>query len=441
MTTIDQHRIVQDATISAGTARGRAAVSNPEVVIAGGGFVGLALAQALAQGLGLGLGSGIGSSGRIVIASRNGLTAAGADDGRSVALSAASVRLLTALGVWPAIAAEAEPIVAIEITDSALKAGWRPVHLSYDNALDDGEPAARIVPNGRLLAALASAVAARPEITVLAGSEVTAYRAGPDDVTVTVSDGRTLSTRLLVGAEGRNSRVRELAGIGTVGWAYRQHGITVTIAHDKPHGGRAVQHFLPGGPFALLPLPGNRTCITWSEDEAIARRIMALPDDGFLAEVDRRVGGRLGAIRLDGPRQTWPLQMFLARAFVGPRVALVGDAAHNVHPIAGQGLNLGLQDVAALAEVFVDDRRVGLDPGRAESLARYERWRRFDTMTAAIGFDALNRLFSNDIGLLRTVRSMGLGLVDRAPFLKRRLVAEAAGVSGTLPRLLKGEPV
>jgi 2-octaprenyl-6-methoxyphenol hydroxylase len=416
-----------------------------DIIIAGAGFAGLALAHAL--------GCGLGPRARIAVVALKTPVSVGSPgasgspgsggqlDGRAVSLAASSVRFLRAIGVWDALAGDAQPVVAIDITDSALKAGLRPVLMSYDNEVEPGEPAAFIVPNARLEAVLADGLARRPEVTVIAGAAVTGFEARDDGIDVVLADGRQLSAKLLAATDGRRSRVRELAGIGTVGWAYRQHGITVTIGHERPHEGRAVQHFLPGGPFAMLPMRGNRTCITWSEGEAAARTMMAMPEPEFLAELDRRVGGRLGTLWLDGPRQSWPLEMFLARAFVAPRLALVGDAAHNVHPIAGQGLNLGLKDVAALTETIVDAHRAGLDIGRPETLTRYERWRRFDTLTAAASFDALNRLFSNDVGLLRSLRSAGLEAIDRLPFLKRMLVAEASGTTGAVPRSLRGERI
>lgn len=423
-------------------AAGREPTITADVAIAGAGFAGLATAIALADGLPPGA--------RVVLIDREpgepprddgGNRANLPRDGRAVALTVSSVRLLTALGIWSGIADLAQPVSGIEITDSALKAGIRPVVLAYDTEVASGEPSMYIVPNASLVAALANAASRRPAIISLRGCLIERFSAGPDTASAVLDDGRRIEARLLVACDGRKSRLRGLAGIGTVGWPYHQHGITVIIAHDKPHRGLAVQHFLPGGPFALLPLPGNRTCVTWSEGEAEAARIMALDDDAFLDELDRRVGGRLGGLSLDGPRQSWPLDMFLSRAFVSKRFALVGDAAHGVHPIAGQGLNLGFKDVAALAEAVVDQARLGLDIGAPEPLARYERWRRMDTMTAAAGFDALNRLFSNDIGLLRSLRLFGLETIDRVPFLKRRLVEEAAGVTGQLPRLLRGEPV
>lgn len=424
-----------------------------DIVIAGSGFAGLALATALAAGLG--------ASARIAVVTRDTLGPSDArPDSRATALSAASVRMLSRLGVWARCEDAAQPVMAIDITDSSLAAGIRPVLLIYENLVGDAEPASHIVPNAALLSALDASVRATPSVTLIGATMVTAFNAGPDRIAITLEGGRTLTANLLAAADGRGSRLRGMAGIRTVGWSYPQTGITVTIRHDRPHQGRAVQHFLPGGPFAMLPLPSvltakcdavfglearqdqhNRTCVTWSENEVTARRLLALDDDAFTAELERRAGGRLGAITLDGPRQSWPLEMFIARAFAAPRFALVGDAAHNVHPIAGQGLNLGFKDVAALAEVVVDTHRLGLDIAGPTVLERYERWRRFDTMTSAASFDVLNRLFSTDGTLRRSLREFGLGLVNQLPGLKQRLVAEAAGVTGELPRLLRGEAI
>jgi 2-octaprenyl-6-methoxyphenol hydroxylase len=243
-----------------------------------------------------------------------------------------------------------------------------------------------------------------------------------------------------VAADGRASPLREAADIGVVRWSYPQTGIVTFVRLEQPHQGRAVQHFLPSGPFAILPLTENRACITWTEDAANAREILALDDAGFLAEVEKRFGYRLGGVALAGPRASWPLDMHLARALVADRFALLGDAAHGVHPIAGQGLNLGLRDVAALAEVVADAARLGLDIGSLIVLERYERWRRLDSAFSAASFDALNRLFSNDSTLLRSARDFGLGVVERMPALKQLFVAEAAGLTGEVPRLLRGEP-
>jgi 2-octaprenyl-6-methoxyphenol hydroxylase len=403
------------------------------VIIAGGGTAGLALATALADALGPEL--------RIAVADRAPLKALGEPrDARAFALSAGSRNMLARLGVWPAIAEHAQPVAVVDITDSSLEDAFRPTLVSYDNRVD-GAPATWIVENDRLLDALIAAASARSGVALIGGSAVEAFTRDEHGVDVTLAGGRTLRTALLVAADGRNSRLREEAGIGVVRWSYPQVGIVTIVRHAKPHGGRAVQHFLPAGPFALLPLTGNRTCVTWTEEEKRGREIVALDDAAFLAEVEKRFDWRLGAVALAGPRSAWPLDMHLARALITDRFALIGDAAHGVHPIAGQGLNLGFRDVAALAEVVADAARLGLDIGSAGVLERYERWRRLDSALSAAAFDGLNRLFSNDLTPLRTLRDFGLGLVERMPALKQLFVAEAAGLTGDVPKLLRGEPI
>lgn len=402
-----------------------------DIVISGGSFVGLALALAVARTMGPGL--------RVALVDRKGFGEAQPNDVRASALSAASKQLLDVLDVWPRVADEAQPVARIELTDSPLEAGVRPVLTTYRNELSDGEPASYILPNRALSAALLDVVSAESGVHLLAGKTVTGFAAKDSGAQVTLSGGAQLSASLAVAADGRRSPLREAAGLKVVGWSYGQTGIVTRVTHERPHHGVAMQHFLPGGPFAILPLPGNRSCITWSERTDAARRILALDDDGFLAEVELRFGGRLGRLSLDGPRQSWPLEMHLARRYVAPGLALVGDAAHGVHPIAGQGLNLALRDVAALVEVLSDAARLGLGFGDFMALERYERWRRFDSATSAATFDGLNRLFSSDWTLLRSARELGLTVVDRMPGLKRLLVREAAGLSGEVPKLLKGE--
>lgn len=407
-----------------------------DIVISGASFAGLALARALLAAHGGDI--------RVAIINRTARKDAPAADARAFALSAGARRMLETLGVWSPIADEAQAVSEIEITDSSLEAGVRPVLLKYENHLGaegatGAEPASHIVPAAELERALYRSVASDPGLTLIAPAEIARFADAGSHVTITLVDGTEIAASLLVGAEGRRSASRDGAGIKTVGWRYGQTAIVTTIAHDRPHGGRAIQHFLPAGPFAILPLPGLRSCLTWTEDAREAKRILALDDAGFLTEVETRVAGRLGSVALAGPRQSWPLEMHLARAYVAPRFALVGDAAHGVHPIAGQGVNLAFRDVAALSEVIVDSLRLGLDPGSMESLGRYERWRRFDSFVSAAAFDGLNKLFSNDAMLVRAARDFGLGLVDRMPGLKRRLVAEAAGLTGDLPRLFRSE--
>ena len=261
---------------------------------------------------------------------------------------------------------------------------------------------------------------------------------------VELSDGETVRARLLVAADGAHSRIRERAGIANHGWAYGQSAIVTTVAHERDHHGRAEEHFLPAGPFAILPLTrdprlGHRSSIVWTEAKDEAERIVALSDAGFHDELEQRFGLRLGEIAAVGPRRVLPLGLSVARSFIADRLALVGDAAHVIHPIAGQGLNMGLKDVAALAEVIVDAARLGLDPGSIAVLERYQRWRRFDTMAMGIATDGLNRLFSNQSDVLRLVRDVGLGLVDRLPALKQVFIREAAGLVGDVPKLLRGE--
>jgi 2-octaprenyl-6-methoxyphenol hydroxylase len=294
-----------------------------------------------------------------------------------------------------------------------------------------------MIENGPLLAALVAK--AREEGVGLAETSVVAFAADPERVSATLGDGRRLSARLLVAADGGRSRLRDLAGIAMVGWEYGQSAIVATVAHTRDHQGRAIEHFLPAGPFAILPLKNNRASLVWVEDNAEAARIIALPDAEFHAELEKRFGLHLGDLQVVGPRQAYPLGFGVARSFIGERLALVGDAAHRIHPIAGQGLNLGLRDAAALAEAVADAARLGLDPGGADVLDRYQRWRRFDTLAMGVATDGLNRLFSNRSDLLRLVRDFGLGLVDRMPALKGFFIREAAGLTGEVPKLLRGE--
>src|SRR5262245_9614781 len=340
--------------------------------IAGASFAGLAFACALDQAL----------QGDVRIALIDpavGPDPATAPDCRASAISAGSKAMLKVLGVWPAIANEAQPVTGIEITDSSLEAGVPPVLLTYDNLTAAGEPATYVVPNRVLHRALADAAARCGAVSLLSPAEALRLEMKEADAHLCLKDGRELTASLIVAADGARSPLREAAGIKTVGWSYPQTGIVTTVRHERPHSDRAVQHFLPAGPFAILPLTGNRACITWTEDAREAARILALDDAGFLAEIDKRFGGKLGAVTLDGPRQSWPVELHLARRYVAPRFALVGDAAHGVHPLAGQGLNLAFRDVAALVEVVTEGMRAGFPAGDAQSLARYERWRRFDS--------------------------------------------------------------
>jgi len=403
-----------------------------DVVIAGGGFAGLALALALRQGLG--------DSFRIVVADP--AFAAGArPDLRASAIAAAARRMFEALGVWDAVADDAQPILDMAVTDSKLEHAMRPVFLNFAGEIGDDEPFAHMIENAPLNAALAAK--ARAQGIELRAAAVMGFVNETSRITVSLGHD-TVSAALLVAADGAKSRVREQAGIASHGWNYGQSAIVTTVTHERPHEGRAVEHFLPAGPFAILPLKssaslGNRSSLVWTETDAEAARILALPDDEFHVEVERRFGLHLGDIGVIGARRAYPLGLFIARSFVAERIALTGDAAHVIHPIAGQGLNMGLRDVAALAEAIVDAARLGLDVGGADVLERYQRWRRFDTMMMGVATDGLNRLFSNESDVLRLMRDVGLGLVDRMPALKSFFIREAAGVTGDVPKLLRGE--
>jgi 2-octaprenyl-6-methoxyphenol hydroxylase len=398
-----------------------------DVLIAGAGFAGLSLAIALRQALG--------PTFSVVVADP--ALAKDAADERASAIAAAARRLFETIGVWDDVAERTQPILDMVITDSRLSDAVRPVFLTFAGEVEPGEPFAHMVENRDLVAALVAK--ARAEGVALRGEGVSAFAAEPDQVLAQLADGATIATRLLVAADGARSRLREGAGIQSFGWSYGQSAIVTTVAHERDHQGRAEEHFLPAGPFAILPLTGKRSSLVWTEESREAERILALPDVEFHAELERRFGLKLGDIEVVGPRRAYPVGLAVARSFIADRLALVGDAAHVIHPIAGQGLNMGLRDVAALAEVIVDAARLGLDPGAGNVLERYQRWRRFDTMAMGVATDGLNRLFSNRSDVLRLVRDVGLGLVDRLPVLKGWFVREAAGLVGEVPKLLRGE--
>jgi len=398
------------------------------IVICGGAFAGLALAVALRQGLG---------ADTPIIVADPALATRPSRDPRATAIVAACRRLFETLGAWEKVADGAQPILDMVVTDSRLEDATRPVFLTFAGDVEPGEPFAHMVENRHLIDALVAR--AEAEGVDLRATAVTSYDARPDGIDVTLADGSTIEASLLVAADGARSKLRERAGIATHGWDYDQSGIVVTVSHERDHQGRAEEHFLPAGPFAILPLTGKRSSLVWTERRTEAARIVALAEEEFHGELEQRFGLHLGEVRaLDKPR-AFPLSYFVARSFIAERMALVGDAAHVIHPIAGQGLNLGLKDVAALAEVVVDAARLGIDLGQMDVLERYQRWRRFDTMAMGLATNSLNFLFSNKSTLLRTVRDIGLGLVDRAPPLKNLFIRQAAGLSGEVPRLLKGE--
>ena len=399
-----------------------------DVLIGGAGFAGLALAIALRQTLGLSFAVGVADPT---------LGKSHAGDLRASAIAAAARRLFETIGVWDAVAADAQPILDMVVTDSKLGDAVRPVFLNFGGEIEEGEPFAHMIENGPLVDALIEK--AKRQGVELHAKAVADFEAAPGEVSVRFADGSATMARLLVAANGAKSNIRERAGIQSFGWNYEQSGIVTTVAHERDHHGRADEHFLPAGPFAILPLKGRRSSIVWTEEAREAERIVALPDREFHAELEKRFGLRLGDIKVAGPRRAYPLSLSVARSFVADRLALIGDAAHVIHPIAGQGLNMGLRDVAALAEAVVDAARLGLDPGDATVLDRYQRWRRFDTMSMGVATDGLNWLFSNRSDVLRLIRDVGLGLVERAPPLKNMFIREAAGLTGDVPKLLRGE--
>jgi 2-octaprenyl-6-methoxyphenol hydroxylase len=408
--------------------KARSSRQRTEVAVGGAGFAGLALAIALRQALG--------DPFAVAVIDPT-LAHAQSKDPRASAIAAAARRLFEAIDVWDAVAPNAQPILDMMVTDSKLDDAVRPTFLTFGGDVEEGEPFAHMVENRHLVDALAAK--ARDLGVDLRAGAVAGFENAGNVVDVSLADGEVISARLLVGADGARSLIREQAGIAIHGWSYDQSAIVTTVAHEREHNGRADEHFLPAGPFAILPLTGKRCSIVWTENTREAQRIVALPDDEFHKELEQRFGLQLGELKVIGPRRAFFLGLFTARTFIGERLALIGDAAHIIHPIAGQGLNMGLRDVAALAEAIADAARLGLDPGGPDVLERYQRWRRFDTMTMGIATDGLNRLFSNHSDVLRLARDIGLGLVERMPALKRMFIREAAGFTGDVPKLLKGE--
>ncbi|MFG6590154.1 FAD-dependent oxidoreductase [Sulfitobacter sp. 1A12157] len=362
-------------------------------------------------------------------------------DGRAYALALTSVRLMEGIGIWPDLADDAQPMLEIKVTDGRAGTGPSPMFMHFDHAEIEEGPMGQMVEDRHLRRALLKAAAADPAITMMNDTRVTGQTVTPTGITLTLERGKSLRARLAVGADGRGSGTAERARIKRVAWSYGQTALVCVVDHEKPHHGIAHQFFMPPGPLAILPLTGNRSLIVWSEASANAAAINALPDAQYLDVLRPRFGSFLGELSLTGPRYSYPLGLSLAHSMTAPRVALLGDAAHGVHPIAGQGLNAGLRDVAALAEVIADAVRRGEDPGGATVLARYQEWRRFDNASLALATDSFNRLFSNDNALLRLARDMGMAAINALPGLRRTFIREAAGLTGELPRLMRGKPL
>lgn len=403
-----------------------------DVILSGGGLVGQTLALALDQA---------GVSVTVIDASKPAETLAPAFDGRGFAIAFASYRMWRALGLGDQLDQVAQPIEQIMVTDGKLGRGPSLLHLHFDRAemRDTDEPLGLMLEARHVRLALDGAVKARPSISMIQPMSVSAIARDAAGATVTLADGRKLRAPLLVGADGRRSFVRGAVGIRTIGWDYPVTAIVATIQHDKPHDAVAHEFFLPNGPFAILPLKGNRSNIVWAEPRAAADAVLKMDEPDFLAELGKRFGSFLGALSLEGPRFGYPLSLQLAERMIDQRVCLAGDSAHGIHPLAGQGLNLGLKDCAALAECIADGLALGLDPGDVSILERYQRWRRFDNITMALGMEFFDKMFSNDIAPLRAARTLGLAAVNAVGPARRFFMKYAGGGAGDLPKLLRGE--
>ncbi|WP_371687453.1 FAD-dependent monooxygenase [Thalassococcus sp. S3] len=403
-----------------------------DILIVGGGLNGPALALAMAQ---------TGHTVTVIDALPETVRKNAAFDGRSYALALASQRLLSVIGIWDAVAEHAQPMLEIKVTDGRAGQGPSPFFMHFDHAEIEEGPMGYMIEDRHLRRAFLDAMAASDRITQISGTAVVAQETGAQHASVVLEDEREISARLLIGSDGRQSGTAERAGIRRTGWDYGQTALVCAVEHDKPHNGIAHQFFMPGGPLAILPLTGNRSSIVWSEQTARALEIHAMEDAGYVEALRPAFGDFLGEIHLAGKRFTYPLNLTLANSFIAERLALIGDAAHGVHPIAGQGLNAGLRDVGALAQVLAEAARRGEDIGGEMVLERYQQWRRFDVASLAVATDTFNRLFSNDNPILRLGRDIGMGVVNALPGLRRGFIREAAGLTGDLPRLLQGRPI
>ncbi|MDO9416603.1 ubiquinone biosynthesis hydroxylase [Pararhizobium sp.] len=401
-----------------------------DILVAGGGYVGLSLAVSVKK-----------AAPHLAVTVIDGAPDdAWKKDERASAIAAAASRMLDVIGIWQDILPEAQPIERMIITDSKTSDPVRPVFLTFEGAGEAGEPFAHMVPNLALVGTLRKACQDLG-VDVRQRTVAEGFTATDHGVNIALSGGSSIDAKLLVACDGVRSKLRDAAGIKTVEFDYGQSGIVTTVEHERPHEGTAEEHFLPAGPFATLPLKNNRSSLVWTERTADADRLIASDDLIFEEELERRFGHKLGTLKVVGGRRAFPLGLTLARDFIAPRFALAGDAAHGIHPISGQGLNLGFKDVAALAETIVDADRLGLDIGSLAVLERYQSWRRFDTFRMGLTTDILNRLFSNDITPIRVARDIGLGIVDRLPSLKSFFIKQASGLSGDAPKMLSGHTI
>lgn len=397
-----------------------------DLIVIGGGLTGLALANA------------IGSVGyRVLVIERAPLArlVSVPYDGRVTAVARGSRRFLARISAWEAMAEAAEPI-----RDIVVREGFSPIQVHYDHREVGDEPLGHIVENRVIRTALLRRAQALPSVTLAAPAEVAGLERTATRAEVRLADGRLVLAPLVALCEGRQSSTRKQAGIEAREWSYGQTGIVCTIRHTAPHGGLAVERFFPDGPFARLPMTDNRCSIVWALENDLAKTVLALDDNGFLGEIADRFGDDLGQLALEGPRWAYPLALVMADRYTAARLVLVGDAARGIHPIAGQGWNLALRDVAAVSEIVVDRLRLGLDPGDAPTLERYAAWRRFDSMALVAVTDGINRLFGNDMLPIRLARESGLALVDRVPPVKRFFMRHAMGLVGDLPRSMRAGP-
>ena len=399
-----------------------------DIAIVGGGLNGPALALAAAQ---VGL--------RVIVldATSHKPRKNAKFDGRAYALALASKRLLAAVGVWENVAQDAEPMLNIRVSDGHAGVGASPFFMDFDHAELEEGPMGYMVEDRHLRYALQAAMQTSPLIEYRLATRVTGQSTGPEGVTLSLANNQKITTRLLVGADGRQSGTAARAGITYTGWQYGQTALVCAVEHDRPHGGVAHQFFMPAGPMAVLPLSARRSTVVWSEKTDNAAVIKTLDDAAFLDVLRPRFGDFLGDIALTGGRFSYPLGMMIAKSYIAPNVALIGDAAHGVHPIAGQGLNAGLRDVAALIQVLSEAKQRGEDFASQPVLARYQLWRRFDATALAVATDGFNRLFSNDNPILRLGRDLGMGMINAMPKVRRGILREAAGLTGDLPDLMR----
>ncbi len=403
-----------------------------DLLVVGGGASGLTMALAAAQ-----------AGFRVALADGGGLDDAIRPDARSYAIAPASMLLFSALGLGERMNAAAQPVRRMAIADAPpaqLNKSLIRLGFNEDDAASGPEsPLAFIIESRHILGTLMDAVRAEPRITRAAKSALTAIEQIPGAIRARFADGSVTGAQMIIGADGRSSMVRDLCAIDISSWGYKQTGIAATLTHEKPHGGVAYDFFFDSGPVGVLPLPGNRSSIVWCEAPEAAAALMKLAPEQFCAELNRRLDGRLGALTLEGERSAFPLSLSVADRMVAPRAALIADAAHGVHPLAGQGLNIGLRDVAALVDVLIDVRALGLDIGAETTLERYQRWRRFDNLANALAFDALNRVFAWRAPPLRLLRAAGLSLTNAIAPVRKLLAKEASGLSEAAPRLLRGD--